>query len=139
MNSIPQTSPQLNHHFPATLRLFGWWDAVIVSILIAASIATIPLMRSLKPDKLLIFRENRIIATYPLDVDRTVTVEGAIGPVELQIKNHSVAITASTCPQHICQRSGAIRRPSAQIICAPNHILVTITSSKKDSVDAVVR
>jgi len=139
MNSIPQTNRQLNHQFPATLRIIACWDVVIITVLITACLFSIPFLHSITPETVVVYRENRIIATYPLSVDRTITVEGALGPVELQIKNRSVAITKSPCPQHVCERTGAIRNPSSQIICAPGHLLITITSSAKEKVDAIAR
>jgi len=132
-------SQQLNQDFAAALPVMGWIDGVIIGIIIAGCLASLPLLNSLQPTNVLIYKENRVIATYPLNTDHTMTLSGTLGPVTIDIKNHSVAITASECPQHICQKAGAVRHPHSQIVCAPNHLLITITSADKDSIDGVAR
>ena len=121
------------------LRRFIWTDALIIVLIAASSALTISAFRNLAPDKVAIFRENRQIATYPLTEDRMVTVEGANGPVEIDIRNRTVSIVRADCPHGICIKTGSIGRPYRQIVCAPNHILVTITSSADDSLDAIVK
>ena len=121
------------------LRRFFWTDALVILLVATGSAFTLPAFERLSPDKVVIFRENRRIAAYPLTENRTVTVKGAIGPVEIVIRNRAVSISHADCPHGICMKTGAIRRPHRQIVCAPNHILVTITSSADDSLDAIVK
>lgn len=121
------------------LLSFTWVDALIILIISAAAALTLPAFRTLTPDNVAIFKENRLIATYPLEENRNVIVKGFKGPVEVLIKNRMVSVIRSTCPHQICVKSGRISRPHAQIVCAPNHILVTITSSENDTLDAIVR
>ena len=48
----------------------------------------------------------------------------------LSIRNGSVCVLSSSCPKKICMRTGAVRLRGQQIVCAPNHILVEIETSK---------
>ncbi len=121
------------------LRRFVWVDALIITLILTGTALTLPAFHTLTPDSVVIFSENRRIATYPLDKDRTFSVNGMNGPVEIVIKNRSVSITHSNCPHGICMKTGSIGRPHAQIVCAPNHIMATITSSTNDTIDAIAR
>jgi hypothetical protein len=121
------------------LRLFAWVDALIITLILTGTSLSLPAFHTLAPDRVVIYKENSQIATYPLENDRTFSINGVHGPVEISIKNRSVSIAHSTCPHGICMKAGSISRPHAQIVCAPNHIMLTITSSAEDSIDAIAR
>lgn len=139
MNSISQSPGHLNQEMILPVYRFRWCDAVIILMILSASLFSLPTLQALSPDTVSIFRENRLIATYPLNRDDTISVPGARGPVEIVIRNGKVAVSRANCPHGICMKTGAVNAPHAQIICAPNHILVTITSSAPDTIDAVAR
>jgi hypothetical protein len=123
----------------STLPFFGTVDTIVILLIGIGSGFALPILKDATPSHVTIFRENRIVATWPLSGDRTITIEGSQGPVTVVIRNKAVSITHATCPHGICVKTGPISRPHAQIVCAPNRILVTVTSSSADSVDAVVR
>lgn len=141
MNSISPFHPQLNNEIPAKLQTFAIADAGIILIVLLLSAFTLPAIRMVQPDNVLIFKDNAIIATYPLTIDRIYTLQGAVGPVQIAIKNKSVSILQSRCPHRICKQTGSIRSANAQIICAPNHLLITIASKSatKQQVDGCAR
>ena len=85
-----------------------------------------------------IYRDGRLAARYPLARDRDATISGALGNVIVRIHRNSVRVVSAGCPEKICIMTGSIRLPSQQIICAPNHILITIDASE-GSCDAVTR
>ncbi len=87
---------------------------------------------------MVIFNENRIIARYPLDENRTVTINGSNGPVEIGIVNGMVGINSVVCPHQICQKTGYIQHSHEQILCVPNRILIQIQYSGADEeIDAI--
>ena len=139
MFSISRSNRQNNPQLPPHPRFASFADLIILLIVGAGTILGFPAMTALKPENVSIYRDNHLIATYPLDTDRTISVKGIRGPVELTIKNGSVAVTEADCPHGICRKTGSIRNPRSQIVCAPNHILITITSSGDDTLDAIVR
>lgn len=139
MSSISQTSPEHNREVPSTLYRFKWGDGILILLVLAATTLTFPAFGTLTPSCTEVFMDNKLIATYPLDQDRTFTVNGRSGPVRITIKNHAVSVEHATCPRGICRKTGSVSKPHTQIVCAPNHILVTITSNRPDTLDAVAR
>ena len=125
------------HH--AVLRTFRPLDLVIMAaccIGFIVSVFALPVVSG--NSDVAIYRDGRLAARYPLDKDRDATIQGAIGTMTVRIYQKSVRVVSSDCPEKICIMTGSIRRPAQQIICAPNHILITIGTSK-GSCDAVTR
>jgi hypothetical protein len=122
-------------------RLFRIIDIIIITILLIASVAFIPLMRShQQSDTVQVYRIDQLIAEYPLDKDRIVTLEGVISSADMEINDGRVRIAESGCPNQICVYSGWIDEPYQAIICAPNRLLVTIKSTDgKEKADAIER
>lgn len=139
MFSISPSKSQNNPEVTTPPRLIAVADLILLLLITAGTTLTFPILSRVKPETVAVFKDNRLMGTYPLDVDRTVTVAGARGNVEVTIKNGAACITHADCPHGICKKSGSIRTPHAQIVCAPNHILITITSSRNDTLDAIVR
>lgn len=139
MFSISRTKQHDNPQFPPPPRILAAIDLFIILVIGVLSYAAFPALSSLQPDEVSVYRDNKIVATYPLATDRTLRVSGELDTMVIAIENGSVSVIKADCPHGICQKTGAIRTPHAQIICAPNHILITITSSESDSLDAIVR
>jgi hypothetical protein len=139
MFSISPSEPHDNPEVAAPPRVASFTDVIIILLISAGTVLTFPALSRTKPENVAIFKDNRLIATYPLSTDRTVSVAGILGTLEITIKNRSASITHAECPHGICKKSGSIRTPHSQIVCAPNHIVVTITSSQNDTLDAIVR
>lgn len=114
-------------------KIFRWGDIVISMLLLIGVFMSLPLLIANKPENVEIYRDNQKIAEYPLFQNRDFSIKGAIGPVTIRIKDNSVSIVNSNCPHHICVMSGSIRFPNAQIVCAPNHILITIKNFKNEA------
>jgi hypothetical protein len=139
MPSISQTPLKHNREVPALLHRFKWADCLLILLVLAATALTFPAFKTLTPACAEVFMENHRIATYPLNEDRIITVDGRNGPVRIAIKNRSVSIIDAVCPRGICRKTGSVSKPRGQIVCAPNHILVTITSNLPDTLDAIAR
>jgi len=104
-------------------------DAIIAAAMICGAIAAFAAATTIRPDRIAIYRQNTIIAEYPLKDDISFTVNGKIGPVNIEIKNGAATITHATCPKGICTTAGATSNPNIQLICAPNNIMVKILSA----------
>ena len=97
-------------------------------------------MQSRRPSTVVVYRNDRVAARYPLARERKVTIEGARGSVDLAIDGHCARITRSSCRKQLCVQSKAIRTTGQQIICVPNHIVVEIEGREEaGDVDAVSR
>jgi hypothetical protein len=133
---------QNNYFIPAAkLKAFRWGDVVLIIGLIVATTFSFRLFEGTGTPTVLIYRDNMVIAQYPLTEEKTVSVQGKIGDVEICIKNGAVKIDKSSCDHQICVRTGAITNQYGQLICAPNHILVSIRSreNKRLQLDAIAR
>lgn len=139
MFSISRTNRQNNPELTAPPRRTGVADLFILLIVGVVTVVTFPAISSMKAGSVTIFRDNRPVATYPLDTDRIIPVTGVHGPMEITIRDGAVSVTSADCPHGICRKSGSIRNPHSQIVCAPNHILIMITSPGNDTLDAIVR
>ncbi len=121
-------------------KIFRWGDIFVSILLLTGVFMSLPLLIANKPENVEIYRDNKKIAEYPLFQNRDFSIKGAIGSIVIRIKDNSVSIVNSNCPHHICVKSGSIRFPNAQIVCAPNHILITIKSFKNEAIpDGIAR
>ena len=139
MYSISQSGRQSNPLRNKPPRWAAIADIFIILIVLTVTLLTFPAISAIKPVNIAIYRDNRLIATYPLSVDRVISVPGSHGTMEITIKNGSASVTRSDCPHRICMKSGSIKKPYSQIVCAPNHILITVTSTGNDTLDAIAR
>lgn len=139
MFSISRTKRHDNPQFPSPPRFLAATDLLIILGIGLLSYAAFPALSSLQPNEVHIYRDNHLVATYPLATDRTLRVAGALDTMVIAIEKGSVSVIKADCPHGICRKTGAIRNPHAQIVCAPNHVLITLTSSESDSLDAIVR
>ena len=139
MFSISRSNRRNNHQFPAPPRFAALTDLFILLMIGGGTLLVFPAMTAVQPEQVAIYRDDHLLATYPLDTDRTIPVTGILGPMEITIKNGAVSVTGATCPHGICRKTGSITNPRSQIVCAPNHILIMITSSRNDTLDAIVR
>lgn len=122
------------------INSFTLWDILLIVILLGVAIAFIPYFYTNQPAKIVVYRDNAVSAEYSLNQDREFVVAGHDGDMVVKIDDNHVAILSSTCKEQICVKSGKISRPYQQLICAPNHVLIEIHSSKADrDVDAITR
>ena len=75
---------------------------------------------------------------YSLDKDRIISVKGLLGEYQIEIKNKSVRVLSTTCPQKICQNRGSVDKVGDSIICLPNRIIIRIMGNNGE-IDAVTQ
>lgn len=132
MNNQESSDP---NNLPRLLRIT---DIFIIIIIMICAVLFIPMLRSNPRDSVVVYRADDVIAEYPIDEDKVFNVDGELGIVEVEIKNGRVRVVSSTCPRHICMKTGWISKSYEQIICAPNRIYVGIESDpEKTEIDAV--
>ena len=74
--------------------------------------------------------------TYPLAVDRIIEVEGTGNRIE--IKDGSVRMTDTDCPDELCIRTGSISKSGQTIVCLPNRVTVRIVG-EESGYDTIAR
>lgn len=72
----------------------------------------------------------------PLAAQRHLEVAGLGGHVEVVVRGGRVRVVASTCPDQLCVRQGAVS--SGAIVCVPNGVSVKVGGGE-DALDAYVR
>lgn len=73
---------------------------------------------------------------YPLNVEREISVDTVYGHNTVTISASTVYVSDSDCPNHDCERFGAISRPAQTIMCLPHRMLVRIVG--ETDIDAVI-
>jgi hypothetical protein len=79
---------------------------------------------------------SSVLASLP---DRTVTVDGLRGPIEVELKGGAVRVVSSACPDHLCVRQGLVSGPGAALVCVPGGVSVRPGGGDPLELDAVVR
>ncbi len=75
----------------------------------------------------------------PLGTDASLRVTGLGGDVRVVLKSGQVRVEESSCPDHVCVRSGAISSAGQALTCIPNGVTVRIGGERDDGLDAVAR
>jgi len=112
---------------------------VLIVFLLVGAAFTYPLLRAMTPGSVTIQKGNRVVAEYPLNENRTFEVQGNIGPMLIEVSNGAVSVLRSSCPHQLCKLSSSVNRTGSQIVCVPNHVLISIKASGKKVHDAIAQ
>lgn len=119
-------------------------DLIIVGIIIVLAVVffLINLIRDRQSSgegNVLVVRDGRVVESYPLSEDITVTLwdEERTHYNLLMIKDGSAEISDANCPDKICVRSRAIARDGESIICLPHRLVLSVHSERERDMDAV--
>lgn len=83
-----------------------------------------------------IFRHNgEIVKSVPLDENGIYEIKGDYIN-RFEIKESGVRVVYTNCPNHQCEKQGTVSHGGTSIVCAPNHVSVTI-EEKEAKVDAI--
>lgn len=95
--------------------------------LAAACILALILWTGSGQGEMAVFRQHgEIVETLPLSSDSEVRLEGQYTTV-FQIKDGTVTVVYTDCPNRQCQHMGDIGRAGQSIVCVPNEVSVTIS------------
>jgi len=114
-------------------------DRLLFLFLIGGALAGIFISReavSQSPD-VLVEVDGRPAYTFPVTVDKEVTVKGKSGEAVIEIKDKRVRISEAHCPNQICVKQGWVSR--GVIVCLPNRIVVIVGGKGRSekNIDAV--
>lgn len=86
---------------------------------------------------------GKITASYPIDTDKTVTVEGINGGKNiLKISESTADMIDADCPDQTCVKKHSIKYEGETIVCLPHKVVISIDNSSntdEDAPDAVVK
>ena len=74
--------------------------------------------------------DGKVTASYPIDVDKTITIKGVNGGKNiLKISDGKAQITEANCPDKICVKNHSIQYEGESIVCLPHKVVVFIDNS----------
>lgn len=73
---------------------------------------------------------------YPLDKDDEFEIESGSYTLKIEVKNGSVRVKSSDCPDKTCVHSGRISKKGQLIACVPARVILEI-EGKEDGYDFV--
>ncbi len=117
-------------------------DAIFIAVLvlvIAVAGACLYFFRG-EGDAVTVSVDGKVIATYPLAVDRTEDIlTGENGLNRLVIRDGKAWVETASCPDGICAAHKPIHREGESIVCLPNKVVVTVqTADTADQPDIVI-
>lgn len=118
-------------------RVFN--DIVFIASFLAAVVITglcLFLFRA-DGDTVTVTVDGAVYGIYPLDEDITVEISSDNGTNVLVIKDGLAFVEAATCPDKICVSHKPILRDGETVVCLPNRVVISV-SSTKDGPDMIV-
>ncbi len=88
-------------------------------------------------DCVAIYVDGELYRTLPLATDASVTIKTDYGENTISVKNGTVSVTESDCPNGQCM-SGKIERCGQSIVCLPHRLSVIIESDRKKNETDVI-
>ncbi|MGL4986226.1 MAG: NusG domain II-containing protein [Treponemataceae bacterium] len=114
--------------------LFTIGDVVIIMFIVTLCVVLTLKIYKLQGEKLeLIVESNNNTWIYPLDENRTFSVDGVLGKTKIVIESSFVYFIESPCVTKTCIASQKINHPNQWIACLPNQIFVYIKGNKEQS------
>ena len=112
-------------------------DIIFISALILLSAAALLTIHLTKEEGAVVTVEIDGVAAgeYPLSQNGVFPLNN--GTNVLVIENREAYLNFSSCPDHICEKTGKIRYVGQTIVCLPNRLSVTIKGDSGDGVDLV--
>ena len=112
---------------------------VVLVLVIAVAGACLYFFRG-EGDAVTVSVDGKVIATYPLAVDRTEDIlTGENGLNRLVIRDGKAWVETASCPDGICAAHKPIHREGESIVCLPNKVVVTVqTADTADQPDIVI-
>ena len=86
---------------------------------------------------LFIFHDKDLIHRIPLNKNWDLDIKGDLGITHIVVRNGTVWIAKSPCPQKICMHMGKIANHGQSIVCIPNRIVLVIKKDHYRQIDGI--
>lgn len=73
-----------------------------------------------------VYSYDKEVLRIDLTVDKTYSVEGALGEVFIEVVGGRIRVEKETSPYHLCSIQGWVQYANIPIVCLPNHIVIII-------------
>lgn len=117
----------------------------IMIVVVCAILSYIPLLVSDiwnqdKQKEAVVSFKNDVILEIDLYKNGVYTVDGTLGPVDIEVQDEAVRVEKETSPYHLCSIQGWVSQSNRPIICLPNNIVVEIRAGETQAdVDTVIQ
>lgn len=84
--------------------------------------------------------DHETIAQYELsalDQPVTLSLEDVDYPLTIRAERGRIRVLDSTCPGEDCVHTGWVSASGGQIVCLPNHLIISVTGAQAPAVDGV--
>ena len=112
---------------------------IIILLAAAAIFAAALIFRSIAApngSSAAVFYNGGRIAELPLNKDEVYPFDEY--GVTVEVKDRSVRILYSDCPDKVCENTGFISSPTQAVVCLPNRISVRIIDDTDSNIDVVL-
>ncbi|MGN1135225.1 MAG: NusG domain II-containing protein [Oscillospiraceae bacterium] len=112
---------------------------IVIAVIAAAILAAVLIFRGIaEPNgsSAAVFCSGEQIAALPLETDGVYPFDEY--GVTVEVKNRSVRVINSDCPDKICEKTGFISSSAQTIVCLPNRISVRIIGNTDSNIDVVL-
>ena len=125
----------------ALRKILTLGDKILIGALLLASLASVPLMRSMTaPGQIVrIETDGTLFQSVSLFENRTIAVPGPLGKTLVEIRDGRARIVASPCANKLCVNAGSIALTGHIIACIPNKVVVRITGGPPAAYDAITQ
>jgi len=82
-----------------------------------------------------VYSYDKEVLRIDLKVDKTYTVDGALGVVTIEVVGGKIRVEKETSPYHLCSIQGWVQYANIPIVCLPNHIVIIIKNGTVDPND----
>ena len=108
-------------------------DIILFCILIALGIflTVTALVGGSKGAQVVISVDGEVYGTYPINRDRTITIDQNGNHNQVVIKDGHVQMMESSCNNQICVNQGQISTVSIPIVCLPNRVMIQIVDGEE--------
>lgn len=114
-------------------------DIKLIVIISFISIFLLLIINLTKKDsnKALVYYNDKVIKEIDLNIDGNYEVEGYNGKVIIEVKNNKIRVVEENSEKKLCSKQGYISESYESIVCLPNKIVITISSSNE--IDTIIR
>ena len=114
-------------------------DLILIAVLLAAAGIAFGIIQLGKKSGgyAVVVQDGKEVATYPLNMDTSVTINSPTGFNTLVIKDGKADVTDADCPDKLCVNQHSISYDGETIVCLPNKLVVKIVSEAESDVDII--
>lgn len=114
---------------------------IVMTLLLGIALFFTPrLWQSSDGEKYAVVKKNdKEILRLDLSKNQTVTVEGSLGPVVIEIKDNAIRVEKENSPYHYCSLQGWVKYTNTAITCLPNSIVIHIFGGTSTGSDTIVQ